>query len=453
MSTSTKWRPLSSVRVRVTALAVLLVTAALTLASVALVLTLDRSLTRAGDDLSRSRAADIAVLASNGSLPTQLENAGDDSVAQVVTDDGEVLAASDNIIGKPAISSFTPSGSEPAVRTMRRVPDDDESEDFRVWVLRAETDTGPITVYVGTSLESVDQAVSTLIRNLLVGIPILVALLAITIWFLLGRTLRPVEAIRSAVAAISHRGLDRRVPVPPHGDEIARLAATMNEMLDRLESASQRQREFVANASHELQSPLAAFRAQLEVAQAHPASTDWLQTAADLRGDSDRMERLVRDLLFLAREDEHAPPHDLVDLDDVVLEESTRLRTSFLGNLNTTQVTGAPVLGSRDDLTRLTRNLLENARNHATSKITVELTATGSEATLVVIDDGPGVPVDHRERIFDRFYRADQSRTPASGGTGLGLAIARAIAERHGGTLDLIDSPTGARFVVRLPAA
>jgi len=270
MPTSPIWRPLSSVRVRVTALAVLLVTVALTLASIALVLTLDRSLTRGGDDLARSRAADLAVLASNGSLPAKLESAGDDSVAQVVSGDGEVLAASDNITGKPAISSFTPSGVEPAVRTMRDVPDDDESEDFRVWVLRAGTDTGPVTVYVGRSLESVDQAVSTLIRNLLVGIPILVALLALTIWFLLGRTLRPVETIRSAVAAISHRDLDRRVPVPPYGDEIARLAATMNEMLDRLEGASRRQREFVANASHELQSPLAAFRTQLEVAQAHP---------------------------------------------------------------------------------------------------------------------------------------------------------------------------------------
>ena len=453
MSKSTKRRPLSSVRARVTALAVLLVAVALALASTALVLTLDRSLTRSGDDLSRSRAADLAVLAANGSLPKQLENAGDDSVAQVVTDDGEVLGASDNITGRTAISSFTPSGDGPAVRTMRKVPDDNESEDFRVWALRAETETGPVTVYVGTSLESVNEAVSTLTRNLLIGIPMLVALLAMTIWFLLGRTLRPVETIRSAVAAISHRGLDRRVPVPPHGDEIARLAATMNEMLDRLEGASRRHREFVANASHELQSPLAAFRAQLEVAQAHPASTDWSQTAADLRGDSDRMERLVRDLLFLAREDEHTLAHDLVDLDDVVLEESTRLRTSFLGNLNTTQVTGAPVRGSRDDLARLTRNLLENARNHTTSKITVELTATGSEATLVVADDGPGVPVDHRERIFDRFYRADESRTPASGGTGLGLAIARAIAERHGGTLNLLDSAVGARFVVRLPAA
>jgi len=124
-----------------------------------------------------------------------------------------------------------------------------------------------------------------------------------------------------------------------------------------------------------------------------------------------------------------------------------------MGNLNTTQVTGAPVRGSRDDLVRLTRNLLENARNHATSKITVELTATGSQATLVVTDDGPGVPADHRERIFDRFYRADESRSPAAGGTGLGLAIARAIAENHGGTLDLFDSAVGAQFVVRLPAA
>src|SRR5680860_656608 len=131
MPTSQIWQPLSSVRARVTALAVLLVTIALTLASVALVLTLDRSLTRSGDDLSRSRAADLAVLASNGSLPKQLEKAGDESVAQIVTGDGKVLAATDNITGKPAISTFTPDGIEPEVRTMRKVPDDDETEDFR----------------------------------------------------------------------------------------------------------------------------------------------------------------------------------------------------------------------------------------------------------------------------------------------------------------------------------
>jgi signal transduction histidine kinase len=445
---------LRSVRARTTALAAVLVTAALTLGSMALVTTLDRSLTRAGDDLSRSRVEDLATLAVAGGPPRTLPNLGDDAVAQVVAADGSVVSASPNIEGAGPISRFSPAPGEPTVRTMTGVPDDDETEDYRVWVQRVPTGNGALTVYVGRSLESTQEVIARLTASLLVGLPLVIALLAGAIWVLVGRALRPVENIRSEVAAISHRGLDRRVPVPATADEFSRLAETMNSMLARLEAANAQQQDFVANASHDLQSPLASLRAQLDVALAHPETADWRATATALHAEADRMERLVRDLLFLARADagESGRPSELVDLDDVVLEESARVRTACPSFVDTSRVTAAPVRGSRDDLARLVRNLLENAREHAESLIDVTLSNGPRGVTLTVEDDGPGVPAEHVDRVFDRFYRADEARSRSESRTGLGLAIVRSIAERHQGSVELVDGGRGARFVVRLPS-
>jgi len=284
-------------------------------------------------------------------------------------------------------------------------------------------------------------------------LPPLLALLAVASWVLVGRALRPVEAIRAEVADISGRALDRRVPVPPNRDEIGRLASTMNEMLDRLQAASERQRKFVADASHELQSPIAALRTQLEVAIAQPATTDWAATSSDLLAESRHMERLVRDLLFLARSDgeESVRRIEPVDLDDIVLEEATRLRSSARVGVDASGVSAAPLSGNRDELTRLVRNLLENAEHHAESRVRIRLSAEGHEIILMVEDDGPGVAPAERERIFQRFTRLDEARSRHNGGTGLGLAIVKEITERHGGTVCVENAAPGARFAVRLP--
>ena len=309
-----------------------------------------------------------------------------------------------------------------------------------------------MTVYVGSSLESAQEVTGRLTRLLWFGLPLVLALLAGAVWLVVGRTLRPVERIRAEVAEISARALDRRVPLPGSGDEVQRLAETMNEMLDRLESAALHQRDFVANASHDLQSPLSVIRTELDVAAAHPDTTRWPQTLQTLRVEADRMERLVRDLLFLARADETAPgTSGLVDLDDVVLEEVARIRTATTREIDTSAVSAAPVRGSRDDLARLVRNLLANACAHAASRVTVSTGQVGDAEVLVVEDDGPGVAVEHRARVFDRFYRADPVRSRDGGGTGLGLAIVRSVTEEHGGTVELDEAGTGARFVVRLP--
>lgn len=444
-----------SIRARTTLLASLLVAIALVAGSALLLVALHRSLTNNGDDLARSRARDLASLVRGGTVPSNLSNITGESVAQVVTGSGQVLAASPNVRGRPPISSFRPSGSAPVVRTLTGAPDDNETESYRLWALAASSADGPVTIYVGDSLESVGEATRTLRRSLLVGVPALLALLATSIWLVIGRALRPVEDIRSEVANISDRGLDRRVPVPRADDEIGRLAVTMNQMLARLESSSRRQQEFVGDASHELQSPIAGFRSQLEVALAQDKDADaWRAVARELLEGSDQMERLVRDLLFLAREESAAPiRHELLDLDDIVLQEAARVRSTASVTIDTSEVSGAPVRGSIDELRRLVRNLLENAAKHGRTAVRLSVSLHGGRVQLDVVDDGPGIAAGERTRVFDRFYRLDDSRSRDSGGTGLGLAIARAIAERHGGRLELMDATRGAHIVLILPAA
>jgi signal transduction histidine kinase len=425
---------------------------ALAVGAAALLLTLRHSLVRSGDDVARLRAQDLATLAERDALPPTLPVPSEDDVAQVLDASGAVVAGSAGHRGGAPIASFTPPGDEPAVRTIE-LRDNGEAEPYRVWGLRAGEPGREYTVYVATSLEAVDETVATLRGALVVGLPALLLVLAGISWVLLGRALRPVEAIRSEVADISEHALDRRVPVPDTADEIGRLARTMNAMLDRLQAASQQQRSFLADASHELQSPLAAFRAQLEVALAHPDAVDLRATASALHAESQRMERLVRDLLFLARSaDGPAPARgSRIDLDDIVLDEAARLRATTAVRIDTSRVSGAPLLGSADELTRLARNLLENAERHAASTVRAALTSEEGTVRLIVEDDGPGVAPDQRQRIFDRFTRVDGARARDVGGTGLGLAIVKDVVDRHGGTVSVEDCEPGARFVVELP--
>lgn len=436
-----------SIRLRITVVAALLITLATTIAAAILVATLRDSLIDAADTSSRSRANELVVSASRGLLTETIANIAEEGVAQVVRDDGTVLAASENVRGETRLSDVVPERGRPIRLILRNAPDEDEQEDYRVWAVRGSD----VTAYVGTSLEDENEVIFELSRSLAIGLPLLVALFVAGTWFMVGRTLRPVEDIRAEVASISHRRLDRRVPTPSTNDEIGRLAVTMNEMLGRLEDASNRQREFVGNASHELQSPLASFRTQLEVAAAHPEGADWPSLARNLLADGNRMESMVQDLLFLAREDADAPrPTRPVDFDDIVLEEVTRKRSTCTAHVNVDGVSGAPMPGHREDLARMVRNLLDNACAYASSRVDVTLETIDGRVELVVSDDGPGVAPEDKPRIFDRFYRADPVRNPQSSGTGLGLAIAAAVAEAHGGTITVTDGDPGARFVVSL---
>ena len=444
---------LGSVRVRTTAAVTLLVAAGLGLAAWLLLGQLERSLTTNQDDTSRGRAEDLRALVRSDRLPTTVAGLGDDTFAQVLDGTGRVVASTPGVRGRPALAGFPVRTGDPQVRTVE-VADGPEQEVYRVWGMRARGSEGPAAVYVGASLETVSEATSTLRGLLVVGVPVVSALLGVLTWVALGRMLAPVESITRQVAGITDAELDRRVPVPRTGDEIAELAGTMNAMLRRLEEARDRQQAFVADASHELQSPLTRLRTQLEVSRAAPAP-DWREVTTDLLADCGEMEALVRDLLFLAREDEGAGRVvggvvELVDLDDVVLEEAARVRSASRVEVSTRSVSAAPVRGSRDQLRRLSRNLLENAVAVARSRVDVSLRADPTGAVLVVEDDGPGIPADQRDRVFERFVRLDGARDRTSGGSGLGLAIVSAIARRHGGTATVEDGPAGARMVVRL---
>lgn len=406
-----------SVRFRTTLAATLIFAVALGTAAFGLLVLQRRAMLEHLDDVADVRASGVAALVDDGTLPRDLSIAGeDDELVRVVDDDGRVLAQ-------------TPGWT---------------TDERRVTRTRA---TGA-TVYVATSVEPVDDAISSLRSAITLGGPALLALVAAVTWLVTGRALRPVEQIRAEVAEISERSLDRRVPVPASGDEVARLASTMNTMLDRIEHGVERQRRFVADASHELRTPIAAVITDLEVAATHPDPAAWDETAVDVLASLRRLGRLVDDLLVLARLDGaplRAP--QLVDLDDVVREEAARSRRP----VDVTGVEPAVVLGRRDDLARVVRNLLDNANRHATNRIDVTVEAEGGDVLLTIADDGPGIPEPLREAVFERFTRADAVRDRTAGGTGLGLAIVREIVAAHGGSV-IVDGGPGAVLRVRLPA-
>lgn len=329
----------------------------------------------------------------------------------------------------------------------------DHGGPYRTAETTVDTPKGTTTLVASASTESVSRATGAASTALLIGAPALLAIVAGLTWFSTGRALRPVDAIRSEFARLSAHDLRGRMPVPAGDDAPARLAVTLNETLDRLDGSMRRQRQFVADASHELRSPLAAVRTPLEVAQAHPDRADWPRLAAGTLEDLDRLDRLVSDLLTLARIDadtvDDAAPLDLRELVRDVVERRGQARVEL--DLDVTD--DVVVRGHRGHLGRLLTNLLDNAERHAAARVDVRLSTSDGQARLEVRDDGPGVPEEDRERIFERFARVDPARGRHHGGAGLGLALARDIATLHGGSLRLAESGPngGARFVVVLP--
>jgi len=288
---------------------------------------------------------------------------------------------------------------------------------------------------------------------LLVGGPLLALFGAVLMWFLVGRSLAPVRRITQQVRGIGTVNLGERVEVPPTRDEIAVLAATMNGMLDRLQASDRAQRRFVADASHELRSPLATLSTTVDVAAADATGSMWPEVAPVLRSQSRRMGRLVEDLLTLAKVDDAglALRTTDVDLDEVVAEELARMRPATPHRLRV-HVEPVRIRGDASRLQQVLRNLLSNADRHAASEIAVSLHAEGDSAVVTVDNDGDTIRPADRERVFERFVRLDDSRTRDTGGSGLGLAISREIVAAHGGTIAATEDRQGrCRFEVRLP--
>ncbi|HEY8059683.1 MAG TPA: ATP-binding protein, partial [Acidimicrobiales bacterium] len=284
--------------------------------------------------------------------------------------------------------------------------------------------------------------------------PLLLVLVGLVAWTLVGRALAPVAAMTGAADEITATDLDRRLPESEGRDEIARLGRTLNAMLGRLADSRDRMSAFVADAAHELRSPVSSLRQHAEVALEHPDRTEVKDMAEVVRAESLRLQRLVDDLLLLARVDEGAPTRRdrAVDLDDAVAAAVARLRPVTQVVIDTSDVSGGQVIGDPSGLDRLVGNLLENAARHATARVEIALSEGDDGVTLTVDDDGPGIPAPDQRRIFERFVRLDESRSRDAGGSGLGLAIVAAVASAHGATVAVGNSRLGgARFRVLFP--
>lgn len=444
------WSRLGTVRVRTTTAAVLVVGLALLIGATALVMTLRSSLERVVENAARLRAQDVATALEGGTDPSGLAlGDGDESFVQVIDERGEVVASSLKVRGLGPVADLQPGDG----RTLPGLPGE-EDDPYIVVAIPATGQGEGFTVLVGRSLDPVEDSSAVVAKILLFGVPLLLLVVALTTWGVVGRALRFVESIRTQVAEISSTQLHRRVPNPPGDDEIARLASTMNAMLARLEDEQQRQRRFVSDASHELRSPVATIRNLTEVAIAHPDRTDFEEFSTGVLAEDIRIEKLVDDLLILARSDEDRTSLTLrpVDLDDVVLEEAKRLRGSTRLDIETGAVSGARTMGDVSQLRRVVRNLADNAAQHATSVITFGLNEEKDWIVMRVEDDGPGIAAENREAIFHRFARLDNARDRDHGGAGLGLAIVYESIKAHGGTIEVGDAPSGgARFEIRLP--
>jgi signal transduction histidine kinase len=452
-----RWWARQSLRARLTLLATALFTIAV-VTGVVLVLVLQRkALVHVLDASARKTGVDIAQQIKNGKQSTTVvPTTGGVLEVQVVDAGNHVVAAS------PGADRFVPvldRAKVVKVRAGETLDIESPFSDARLRVLG--TTAGPSTVLVVTDLKQIDDSLRLLSRAALIGGPLAVLLMGVATYIVVALTLRSVGALRHGAAEITAAGLaDQRLPEPDADDEIRRLAVTLNAMLDRIDTATKRQRTFVGDAAHELRSPLASLRVQLEVAQRLGPAEDLPTLVDEVLVDVERIDRLVEDLLTLARQDEagatvrRAEPVAFDKLISTVAAGYLHARVP----VTTTKMTPAVVRGDADGLRRVAINLIDNAVRHARSEVWVEVD-TGTLAgratvTLRVTDDGPGIPAAERERVFDRFYRLAASRARESGGTGLGLSIVRDLVRAHGGTVRLTDRPddgTGLQVTVILP--
>ncbi len=409
------------------------------------------------DGTAQQGAKGVAALVDACRLPNPVPVAGGTVTVQVLGAGGRIVAASpgaDRLV--PLLSGR---GIEAAARSGHAVQLDGGPYGLPglLRVVAVPADGGQMVI-AAVSFTQVDGSIRMLWHAALIGTPVLIAFLAAVNWLVIGGALRPIAELRRGAQEISGAVGPRRLPVPQTRDEVHSLAVTLNDMLSRLESAEERQRAFVSDTAHELRSPLASIRAQLEVAVDHPDSQDWRETAQDVLADTLRLARLAEDLLVLARLDERAGGRAVTraaDLTSLARDAAARYDGA---RVPVTLSASRPVITrcNPGEMTRVLLNLIDNAVRYAGSGVTVEVRRGGAQALLAVTDDGPGIQPAEMERVFGRFTRLDDARGRgdcAESGAGLGLAIVRAIVRAHGGAVWLEDAEPGLRAVVRLPAA
>jgi signal transduction histidine kinase len=461
------WWRRRSLRARLTLVTSAGLAVALALGAVLLASAVRSALVNGLDVSARQGAVEVATLLNQGRLPSPVPVPPDTVTVQVLDASGQIVNVSPGADRR--VPMLAPARARAAARTgqaqMLAGPPLGMPSLLRVVAVRA---SGGHVVIAAVSFAQVHDSLATLARALFIGTPLLFGLLALAIWLVTGYTLRPIAALRRGAAEVTGTGLPRALPVPPARDEVRSLAVTLNDMLSRLAEAQQRQRDLVSDTAHELRSPIASIRAQLEVALDHPDGLDWAETARDVHADTLRLARLAEDLLLLARLDGQPLRRTTVDLAALCSTVAARYGAARVPVRASVPGGGGPeggsaacaVPGDPDALRRLLVNLLDNAVRHAASQVCVSVCSEAGWAVLTVVDDGPGIPDAERERVFGRFTRLDNARDrTGEEGAGLGLAIVRSTAEAHGGSVSLGDaavageagSSPGLRAVVRLP--
>jgi signal transduction histidine kinase len=456
-----RWWRRRGLRARVTMTAAAGLLVAIIAADLLLFSVLRVSLTRSADDSARQGAAGVVALINANRLPDPVPVAEGTITIQVLDAAGRIVDVSPG--ADRLVPLLTPAQAAASARTGGVVlvngPPFGMPSWLRVSVVGA---SGGDLVIAAVPYSSVGDSLSVVAKSLLFGTPLLFILFTGATWLAVGSTLRPIDLLRRGAARITATGVPRDLPVPEARDEVQSLAMTLNDMLSRLALAQQRQRALVSDTAHELRSPIASIRAQLEVALDHPDGQDWPETARDVHADVLRLARLAEDLLLLARLDEQAAgaaarpgePVDLAELSRLVVDRYAGARVPVTAE--TDAAAQCLVSGDRDRLDRTLVNLIDNAVRYAKSEVILAVGREGDSAVLAVTDDGPGIPATDLERAFDRFARLDISRSrdgDEAGGAGLGLAIVRATAQAYGGTahLEPATPPPGLRAVVRLP--
>ena len=448
-----RWSSRLSLRARLMVIGVTGVALALLAGGFAFYGALTYAVNRTLDDGALAAAEEVAVLVEADRLPSPVPVSGA-QVVQVVDDQQRVVG------GSATADRLTPLlGPEELARALAgeaiQVPGGRAglAVPLRVRAVPADAATGPVSILVALPVGDVLAVRAALRTGLLTVFPLVLLTLAAVAWRVVGSTLRPVEELRAQAERISGTGRTERLSVPASTDEVHALAVTLNQMLDRLAAGRARQRSFVADAAHELRSPLASIRTQLEVAQRLGEGGD---LPAELLLDVERLSRLVEDLLLLARADADVrAPVRASRVDAAGLLAEVAARTPARIPVTVHPGPPAPVLADPEELSRVLQNLLDNAVRHAASAVELAAEAGTGTVRLVVRDDGPGVPVEERERVFERFTRRDDARSRDVGGTGLGLPIARELAARADGTVRLEDAspPWSLQAVLELPAA
>jgi signal transduction histidine kinase len=444
------WR--SSLRLRLTVAGVSLAAAIFAIGGIVTITLYSRSLTLSVQHYTQQTATTISSRIKEQWLPDPIPMPTGPDVprVQVIDQHGGVVTGDPSSTGKPAMYRL------PAGLKQQQVTLDGLSllpgGSAAVYAVRVNSPAGPETVVAAMSLGGVSAKVgeaADATAGIGAGALVVVGIIA---WLTAGRVLRPVERMRTRAAAITTSGdLSGRLP-QAGSDELSRLAETLNGMLGSLERSVERQRRFVADAAHELRTPLGGLTATLEIAQQHPDMASGT-LIGELLSAHRRLSRTLNDLLVLAALDGRAPEKMIpVDLAGVVTDCSRRsvaqgmcLRTGFLQR--------SVVLGNESQLSRMVSNLVDNALRYARSEVELSVTVEDRSALISVTDDGPGIPEADKERIWDRFVRLDDDRSQASGGSGLGLAIVRELAVAHGGTTEVRDRTPGpgTQFLIRLP--